>query len=476
MTQTLLWYDIETFGKYPMWDRIAQFAAVRTNDQFEPLEDPIVLYCKPSPEYIPDPQSCLITGITPQEAEEKGVPEYEFIHRINEIMSQPGTCVAGYNNIRFDDEFIRNALYRNFFDPYRREWANSNSRWDLIDLVRVTHDLRPDGITWVRNDEGKPSFRLDELTAANNLNHRKAHDALSDFWATIDLARLIQEKQPKLFSYVFGLRRKEALSKYLDIHEKRAILHTSGMFTSEKGCTSIVAPIAVDPVNRNCVYAFDLRSDPTPLLELSVEEIRRRVFTSGEERILLKGIHVNKCPVVAPLETMDPVIALKLGLDVKEALRRREILLTDPHLTQKIFKVFKQEHPRGSDDPDLRIYSGGFFRDEDKARFETIHTTSPEKWSSLSLSFEDHRLPEMLWRMTCRNYPEYLSPQEKKRWKSFCVGRLLSPPYDKASGMGEFEKRLENYRQSKEPGSREKLIIKQLSDYADKLKKEVLDY
>jgi exodeoxyribonuclease-1 len=96
----------------------------------------------------------MVTGITPQEAREKGVNEAEFARRIHDLFTVPNTCVVGYNNIRFDDEVTRNIFYRNFYDPYAWSWQNRNSRWDLLDIMRACYALRPEGINWPENDEG----------------------------------------------------------------------------------------------------------------------------------------------------------------------------------------------------------------------------------------------------------------------------------------------------------------------------------
>ncbi len=71
--------------------------------------------------------------------------EAEFIARIHAELAHPGTCGVGYNSIRFDDEFTRYTLYRNFYDPYAREWQNGCSRWDIIDMLRLTRALRRRG-------------------------------------------------------------------------------------------------------------------------------------------------------------------------------------------------------------------------------------------------------------------------------------------------------------------------------------------
>ncbi|MEN8260783.1 MAG: exodeoxyribonuclease I, partial [Pseudomonadota bacterium] len=222
--RTLYWHDYETFGTDPRRDRPVQFAGIRTDEDLNIVGDPLVLYCTPAADMLPQPESCLITGITPQMALEKGLCEAEFIALIHEELAKPGTCGVGYNTIRFDDEVTRSTLYRNFFDPYAREWQNGNSRWDIIDMVRLTWTLRPEGIEWPVYQDGRPSFRLDQLSVANGIEHASAHDALSDVYATIGLARTIKRAQPKLFDYVFLNRGKRQAGAMLDPVQMKPVL------------------------------------------------------------------------------------------------------------------------------------------------------------------------------------------------------------------------------------------------------------
>lgn len=481
MSSSLLWYDLETFGRHPGWDRIAQFAAIRTNDRFEPMEDPIVLYCRISPDYLPDPYSCLITGITPKETSEKGLSEADFAKEIARVMNKPGTCVAGYNSIRFDDEFIRNLFYRNFYDPYQREYAQGNSRWDIIDLVRMTHDLRPDGIEWVYDEEGKPIFKLEVLSKANGLTHTHAHDALSDVEATIGLAKLIQEKQPKLFHYYFKLRKKEEVRRILNLQHPQPLVHASGMFTRSGGCSTIVSPLTVDPVNRNCIYSFDLRFDPTPLLELEVEEIRHRVFTPADQlgdtpRIPLKGIHMNKSPALAPLSTLLEDSRSKLGLNIELAQARHKQLHSFPNLAQKLRKVFQKEEGKEYQDPDLKIYSGGFFGDHDRDTFRTIRETSDQDIISLHPPFEDPRGPEMFRRYKGRNFLGSLTEEEKRKWYSYCATRLLTPEWDDAYDISTYSKKIDSLMQSRDIDGTQKKVLADLKAYGIWLERNILDY
>jgi len=432
MSESIFWYDFETFGANPVWDRPSQFAGIRTDLDLNIIDEPENFYCRQSDDYLPHPIACLITGISPQTCQQKGMVEAAFIKRINDIFSVPGTCAAGYNSIRFDDEVTRNTLYRNFHDPYQREWQNGNSRWDILDMMRCAYALRPDGINWPKGEDGKVSFKLENLSAANGIVHENAHDALSDVYATIGLAKLIKDKQPKLYQHLFDLRRKEVVASMLDTVNKRPVLHISGMFGVDKGCSAMMVPLAVDAKNKNAIICFDLMSDPTPLFNLSVEQIQQRLFTpkaqmsEGMERLPLKSIHLNKCPVVLPGKMVDADIAARWGFDGAKMREHLHTLKQGQDLTQKLQAVMTREFEQATD-PDAMIYSGGFFSHSDKAAMAQIRDAHPEELADLELAFQDRRLEEMFFRYRARNYPQSLQGDEHERWEEYRKQKLLGP-------------------------------------------------
>ena len=433
MTQnTLYWHDYETFGIDPMRDRPVQFAGVRTDEDLNIIGEPLNIMARPAPDSLPHPISSLITGITPQQALEQGMPEAEFIARILGELGEPGTCGVGYNSLRFDDEVTRNTLYRNLRDPYGREWQNSNSRWDLIDVVRVCHDLRPEGIVWPRREDAdRPSFKLEELSAANGITHEQAHDALSDVYATIAMAKLIKTKQPKLYDFLYQLRRKQAVLKSIDLKEMTPILHTSGMYGSDHGNTRLVVPLAAHPTNRNSIIVFDLAQDPAVLLDTGAKTLAERLYMAhedlpeGVERPALKQLLINKCPVIAPTSTLTGDAAKRLKIDLMTGKRNRQTLLNARKAIQKkLAKVFERREYEPVHDPDLMIYAGGFFDDNDKKLMDAIHDTDPLALGEHSWTFTDKRLPEMLFRYRARNYPDTLNADEQAEWLEHCRARL----------------------------------------------------
>ncbi len=425
MQDTMYWHDYETTGTDFARDRPVQFAGIRTDFELNILYESPVLYCKLSDDILPVPEAALLTGIGPSDLAEKGLTEDRFIRSILSEFSQPGTCVVGYNSLRFDDEFTRHALYRNLRDPYAREWQNGNSRWDVIDLVRMCYALRPEGIEWPLKENGLPGFRLEELTRANGISHEEAHDALSDVRATIALSALVRDRQPKLYDFLFQLRKKQNVLNQLYPLGKSPVVHVSSMYSAARGCLAVVLPLAAHPKNANGIIVYDLAVDPAPLIELSAADVRQRVFTpkdqlSGQQqRIPLKTIHINRCPAVAPLNTLTDANCERLEIDLENCLSNMRRLQAVSGVVEKIQDALIDAESPTETDPDLLLYRGGFFSAGDRQLMDMLVSDPPATLAIHNPEFQDSRLSEMYLRYRARNYPECLSDEERKHWHEY---------------------------------------------------------
>jgi exodeoxyribonuclease-1 len=439
---TFLWHDYETFGLNTRRDRPCQFAGIRTDADLNEIGEPVMIYCQPANDYLPDPQSCLITGITPQLCLERGLPEHAFAAQIESLLAQPGTIGVGYNTIRFDDEVTRFMFWRNLIDPYAREWQNDCGRWDLLDVVRMAYALRPEGITWpTKPDERssasavlRPSFKLEDLARANGLLHEAAHDALSDVRATIALARLIKTAQPKLFDFCLSLHKKDRVAMELGLpataQNAQPFLHVSGMFPPERGCMAVMWPLATHPSNKNELLAWDLAYDPSELPLLDVATLRQRLFSKaadlpeGVQRLPLKSVHLNKSPmVVRKLKTLSDDMAAKWGINIDAAMVNAEKAAGLPDMSAIWPEVF-QRPKEATPDVDEDLY-GGFVNNTDRRRLNQLRELSPAELAHARIGFDDDRLEEIVFRYRARNFGDTLSPEDAERWEAHRAARLL---------------------------------------------------
>jgi len=469
-------YDYESWGADPKKDRPAQFAGIRTDLELNPVGEPDMWYCQLANDYLPHPQAALITGLTPQLCNQRGLAEVEFCRRIASRFSQAQSCVLGYNSLRFDDEMTRYSFYRNFIDPYAREWQHGNSRWDLIDLVRACYALRPDGIVWPQRDDGSPSFKLEELSKANGLVHQQAHDALSDVYASIALAKLIKQHQPKLFGYLFQLRKKAELLPLLDMVNLMPLVHISGRLPALQGCATWVVPLAWHPTNKNAVICWNLLADPTPLLELDLASLQQLLFRKtedleqGQQRLGLKLIHLNKCPVLAPAKTLSEQRADELGIDRMACRRHLDFLRQHKaQLQTKVVEFYRLPQEYSSEtNPDYQLYSG-FISDADKSRMEQLHQMTAEQLASNPTLFSEDRLNQLLFLFRARNYPSTLTYQEQQRWQRYRADKLQHGLDKPNLTFEEFGLTLENLAHDIGDDSKKMALLKALYQYAQSL-------
>lgn len=464
-SKSFYWYDLETSGTDARWDRIVQFAGLRTGPDLEPLGDEYCTYVELPEDVLPNPDASLITGITPQLCRREGISEWTALTEINRLFSSPGTCVAGYNSLRFDDEFIRHGFYRVLLDPYAREWQHNNSRWDLIDLVRATGALRRDGIEWPTTEEGLPLYKLEALTAANGLEHGRAHDAMSDVRATLALARLIRDRQPRLFEFYFGARRKQHARQLLEPFGTRICVHVSGMYPRERFCLAPVLSLCRHPTNANSIIVADLGQDVEPWLSMTAEEMRQALFTRGDHyRPPLKEIRINRCPFIAGVEVLTEENRQRLGIELRR-LKERARRLRQPGLPQTVSRVYGGRQPERSPDVEGALYEK-FLQEDDRSRCQTLQAALADgRWQDLD--FGDERLVTLAERLKARSFPDWLSAAERADWQAFVCAKLRAreAPWLTLDG---FYERLDAL-QAGELADDQVLVLAALREHADAL-------
>ena len=474
MASSIFWYDYETTGINTRCDRPLQVAGIRTDEALNEIGEPLNIYCQPADDILPHPVSCLITGISPSRLLEQGLSEAEFITRLHDELAVPQTCTAGYNSLRFDDEMTRYTLYRNFFDPYAREWQGGNSRWDLIDLMRCLYALRPEGIVWPEID-GRVSLRLDQLTVANGIEHGQAHDALADVRATIALARLVRDKQRKLYDYLFDLRTKPRVLERIKLLQP--MLHVSGRFSAARSYLSVVLPLAWHPQNKNALIVCDLQADLRPLLEESADTLRQRLYTrhdqlaEGEAPVPLKLLHINRCPVVAPLNVLREEDLQRLQLDLAGCEVQRGLLEQQADVWKaKLPLIYAKETFAGSSDPEQQLYDG-FISPRDRDLCTRVRDADPAELGTQRWPFADERLPELLFRYRARNFPQTLSDSEQQQWQLFCQQRLLDKAMGAPNSLAEFYQELIKAEDGVSPEKQQ--LLNDWKEYADVLQKRI---
>ncbi|MBT1449720.1 exodeoxyribonuclease I [Glaciecola sp. XM2] len=473
MPASILWHDYETWGVDPKRDFPVQFAALRTDLDLNIIAKPVNYFCQIPNDYLPHPQACLVTGITPQQSLRDGHIEAEFAAKVMTQLTQPETCSAGYNSIKFDEEVTRNMFYRNFFPVYEREYQNGNSRWDIIDLVRAAYALRPEGIEWPHYDDGKPCFKLEELSQANGLEHESAHDALSDVYATIALAKLIKEKQPKLYEYYWGLRQKHEVAKHIDIVKQTPFLHISGYISSLQGCCSWFMPIAQHSSNRNALIAIDLNKDITPLTDMTIDALNEPGVIDEfyqTKQVPVSQIATNKVPFVANAKTLSPENATRLGIDRERCLSNYDLLKQVPDLTQKC-RLFAERSLQVSESPDIdaQLYTRAFPSPADSQWMKGVIECAPQALSGFYGKTDNPLLAKQLFRYIGRNYPSMMDEAELVKWQAHRRERFMYGSDNKYLSLETFQQQIQTLAVQHQQDVQKLRLLKQLEAYASQM-------
>lgn len=466
MAKTFFFYDLETSGLNPRVDRIMQFAGQRTDMDLRPIGEPYNILVKLNDDTLPSPDAVMVTGITPQMTLTEGISEAEFAALLMGEIFTEDTITVGFNNIRFDDEFIRALLWRNFYDPYEWAWKDGRSRWDILDVVRMTRALRPDGINWPVVD-GVPSNRLELLSAQNGVEHTKAHDALSDVEALIAVTKRIKNKQPQLYDYLLKMRDKNEIKKLVNLDTKQPFVYVSGRYDSQWQKATVAFPLTAGK-NGN-VVVYDLRYDPTDVVECSDKELARKLYASWEERkkedfvgLPTKELQYNRAPAVAPLGVLEQSDGwTKIGLDVKTIEKHQQILLQHPAFAERLRELYeaKPEYKK-MPDPEAQLYDG-FLNDRDRLRVEAVRNAASDQLADFLPDFQDDRLPDLLLHYKARSFPTTLSEDESIRWEKWRTEHVQAR-------LGEFSKALQRIAAAN-PGTDKQFLLQELHLWAESI-------
>jgi exodeoxyribonuclease-1 len=509
--RTFLFIDYETFNAQTKGGRASQFAAIRTDKDLNILEGrSINLFCEQIIDHLPSPTAARITGLTPQKISRfkdgldsppegniacryEVLNEYYFTKRILSEMSQPNTCTLGYNNVSFDDEFTRNLAYRNLFDPYRHEWDSGNSRFDVYYLVLATYVLMPHLLIFpdekdsesnevvLSNETGKalPSFRLEELSIANGINHCSAHDAFSDVEATIGLMKIIIDKDSNFFHRIYSLRKKANADIWLLERISKPFLHISSFYGKENNCLAVLKILSVHPINKNARICINLSSDIKSIIELPLDELRERLYMTSEalmskdiERPGIVVLKINQCPILAEVKEVAERMS-ELGLD--GALLRSNLNLVNQfskELEKKLWELFDIPYEDNISDTDLMIYSGGFFDPSENLMKLNVHRAAEaDGLEGFDYSQGSDRLKQMIFKFKARNFPESLNEEELAQWKEYSLRRITEHPLIKGLyNLAEFNKELEEERANYKKDT-ELRVLDELEEYVNELKR-----
>ena len=469
--KTFFFYDLETSGFSPQNDRIMQFAGQRTDENLNRIGEPVNILVKLNDDVLPSPSALMVTKISPQKTVEEGYTEAEFSKMLVEEYFTPDTVIIGYNSMRFDDVHIQHLLWRNFYPPYDWQWKDGRSRWDLLDVVRMIRALRPEGINWpfIINEETGEKFaanKLELLTKENGILHENAHDAMSDVDGLIDVARLLKEKQPQIFDYLFKMRSKNEVQKLVNLENPKPFVYTSGRFKVEFEKTTVAFPVA--PAKNQNIIVWDLRFSPEKFINWNEDQILENITADFETRssnefepIAAKILQYNKCPAVAPIGVLTEENQQRLKIDLDEIQKNLDILRKNPHFAENLrsaferrSEVFQDKSSAEKPAPEARLFEG-FVSKSDDIKIEAVRNSTDRELADFHPDFADERLTDLLLHYKARSFPKSLSSQEKELWEEYRVKNLQKM-------MPNFMKEFQEIANNQNLNSQEEYILEEI--------------
>jgi exodeoxyribonuclease-1 len=416
---SLIFYDTETTGTEAAFDQILQFAAIRTDADFNEL-DRFEIRCRLHSHIVPSPMAMFVTRVKPNQLTEMTFPShYEMVCALRKkLTSWMPANFLGYNSIEFDEHLLRQALYQTLHHPYLTN-SSGNARSDVIRAVRACSQFAPDRLAFPIGPKGQRIFKLGVVALENGFNSHNAHDAMGDVEATIYLARMLAERAPDIWSATMQFSQKRAATDF--VANERVFCFGEHYYGRPYAWT--VTGIGVSQANSSDYFVFDLAVDPSSLENLDADQLAHRMESSPKP---IRVVKLNGGPIFFPFpEMFGATSAGKLGLDKLE--ERIAFLEGSPQLRDRLVAAYLASKGAKEESPHVeqQIYAS-FTASDDLQLCEKFHQAPWEKREAILAKLKDRRLQHLGLRLIAIERPDVLSAQAQQEHMDWLRMRLLS--------------------------------------------------
>jgi exodeoxyribonuclease-1 len=412
--QTYLFYDIETTGLNKAFDQVLQFAAIRTDLNLQEIER-YEINVKLNPDIIPSPYALITHHIGLKENAES-FSEFSAIKQIHQYFNHPGTISLGYNTLGFDDEFLRFSFYRNLLPPYTHQFANNCSRMDLYPMTLMYFLFKPHVLNWPTH-EGKTTLKLEYLNSANQLTEGRAHNAMVDVEATLELARRLF-KEREMWDYV-----KDYFNKKID-QERLQPLQNNTIALMVDGRLRDHAYLA--PV----LYVGQHRHYKNQLLWLQLDSPELTKITKN---------NITETTRVTNKKCGEPyfILPLKDRFTTQLHPKRRALaehnkkwLETNPESLKLITDYYTDyQYPTyPNTDVEASLYLNGFYSAEEESFCRLFHKVPPKEKARLTEELHFPKLKTLALRILGRHFSDAMSHSQQEQFSAYL--RAVNPVND----------------------------------------------
>lgn len=458
-----IFYDTETTGPDPVFDQVLQYAAIRTDSDFNEL-DAIDERSQLLPYVVPTPGALKVTHVDPNDIARAPRSPFAFASHLAATLAEWSsgdlTDFSGWNTLQYDEEIKRRMFWTNLLDPYMTS-GKGRRRVDYLPMTRALSARNPDIITIpIREETGKPNYKLENIATANGFTGHNAHDALGDVRATIHMARLIRDTDPSLFYHIKAMGMANNAVEFVDGEQ---IFRIIGGAMVTPGILD-VCHIANDPENPKAKTAWNLSVDPTPFLTKTPEEILDAMRKTGTP---FRSVKCHKMPLIFPTGWEFLRHASGTEAPTPDLIdERSRLVLEHQEFRANVVEALRLKTAGYEPNVHLeqKIYSG-FPSWADKARMKDFHNAAT--WSKrldIARSFDNGELQSIGLRLVWANAPEVLSPDHRAKIDAHIgatrLGLLLDQPWTTVgSFMAELEEWEERHAESGATEPDEELAI-----------------
>lgn len=413
-----VFYDTETTGLRPGWDQIVQFAAIRTDESLNEVER-FETRCRLQPHTIPHPSALLANGLSIHRLADPQLPShYRMICQVRtRLLAWSPAIFVGFNSIRFDEEMLRHSFFQSLHPAYLTS-GHGNARADVLTLALAASALPPPCLEVPLGENGRPTFKLARLAAANGLVADGAHDAMADAEMTLSLARMVRDRSTELWQRFVRFSKKATVSDFVGGEDAFVLTE----FFGNEPYHRVVAVIGPVPDNPNGRFCFDLSEDPAAWTAMDDDTLRAAVARKGGP---VRRLAVNAAPALAALwEAPESMIG---GLDVDLLELRARELQGDAALRTRIIEAARAQWSARSPSPhpEEQLYDGGFPCAEDEQRMREFHEAERLDRTRLAEQFEDPRLKVFARRLVHSEHRGGLDQAARLKGDLILAQRLL---------------------------------------------------
>ena len=430
-------YDTETTNS-TIWGSIIEVGAVVVDKNLKEIGKLNIRGRMPEGE-VPSAKALLVNSTSIDLLTKGNYSHYDFLGAVENFFSKAAPALfMGWSNLNFD----RRMFHFNFFKGNRYPYAthsSPNKEHDGLHIARAAQTINSSTLKTELTEAGNESLALEGLSRQQGFDTSQQHTAYHDAFTSLKILRIIKDKH------------KENWENFLSTSTKNSvetILKSEGIysiFENVKGrnmmylVSTIHPEHCFHPAYASWGYLWDLRRDPEPLLNLSVNDLK--VYLKKFSPKALRVIKTNKAPVV-----LDKRFALKekaySDLDLETIQKRAKLVRSSENFCKNIQIINREAaeekaQTQTQEDllPEETLYEK-FIPNKDTALFKTWHSSSWEDKLRMLDKFQDKRCSWFGQKIIYQEAPHILPPDLYKNIKSEIARRILSKNREKWQTIG----------------------------------------